>query len=247
MKKTTILLFAVLVLIAANTMVSAQNDTNKTFAVNKLADKTFTFFPVKKYDRDLDLTIQNKLNDLLAFMKDSLPEKMDDAGIVELKEREQVMQNFEKFAPAFHDAAESVLREGLDFEKWVKTALAKKISTDFTLAELNELNEILDSERGDALLMVFEEIESANSEERESDLESLPIDEEVMIGIAEFFISPLGIKFLSIFGDGFEENLTAEVTAWSTSLKTRMEQKLNDGELGGMMKKFITDNKLKKP
>lgn len=242
MKKITakILFSAIALMICASISPSQTVSADKTRLVNQVTEQTFEAFPVEFFEIEIEKVKKESGEQIKSEFTNLIIKKTEENPDLSSQKKEEIKAKVPDFSERFGNKVAEVIGRDLDINLWIKEALADNFAKNFTVAELKKIDSFMKGTHGKAFFAAVKEIASAKIQKQEAGTPQLTARQS--IEIEKFINSPLGKKFMDVFGDNTENFLTQKIDVWGDNMLKNIEESMEKGELGEMLEQFIAEN-----
>lgn len=243
MKKiTTKILFSAAVLIICASFSHSQTtvSADKTGLVNQITEQTFAAFPVEFFEIEIEKVKKESGEQIKREFTNLIIKKTEENPDFSAQKKEEIKAKVPDFGERFGNKVAEVIGRDLDINLWIKEALADNFTKNFTVAELKKIDSFMKGAHGKAFFAAVKEIASAKIQKQETETPQLTARQS--IEIEKFINSPLGKKFMDVFGDNTENFLMQKIDIWGDNMLKNIDESMKNGELGEMLEQFIAEN-----
>lgn len=232
---------AVLMVFANFSYSQTATSPDKTQLINEIVEQTFSAFPLET----LEVEIEKVKTESIGKIKDEIPNLLISRAEANTdfsaEKKAAIKAKVPEFGERFGNKITEVITKDLDVSRWIKEALAENFTKNFTVAELKKVNSFITGENGRVFFEAVKKLASAKIEGRNSEIDDTITDKQA-VQIEKFMKSPLGVKFMDFFGKDTETILNQKIENWSEDMLKNLEESMENGELGEMLKQFIIEN-----
>lgn len=211
---------------------------NKAQLVNEIVEQTFSAFPLETLEAEIEKVKKESSEKFKIEIPELLISKVEENTEFSNERKEEIKAKVPAFGESFGNKVSEIITKDLNVNLWLKEALADDFTKNFTVAQLRKISSFMKGKNGKAF---FEAVKAIAKNESKESIENKITDKQA-IEIDKFMKSPVGKKFMNLFAKDTEIFLAAKIETWSAQMLKNIDEAMETGELGEMLKQFIIEN-----